>query len=342
MRRLNLTWRTDAFKQMTDWSNKRVVVTGAGGFIGSHLTERLVELGAETHALVRYNSLGSWGWLDHSPLKKDIRVTLGDIRDQDILFRAMANSDVVFHLAALIAIPYSYHAPLSYVRTNVEGTLNVLQAAQRVGCLVVHTSSSEVYGTARQIPIAESHPLQGQSPYSASKIGADKIAESFYLSFGIPVVTVRPFNTFGPRQSARAVIPTIVTQALTESEIRLGNLAPTRDLNYVADTVAGFIKAAETPEALGEVINLGSETEISIGDLATLILRILGKVVPVVAETARVRPEKSEVERLCANSSKARKLLDWAPRYSLEEGLQKTIEWIEQNHERYRRGTYVI
>lgn len=327
---------------MTDWSKKRVVVTGAGGFIGSHLTERLVELGAETHAFVRYNSLGSWGWLDHSPLKKDIQVTLGDIRDQDILSRALTNADVVFHLAALIAIPYSYHAPLSYVRTNVEGTLNVLQAAQRTGSLVVHTSTSEVYGTARQVPINESHPLQGQSPYSASKIGADKIAESFYLSFGLPVVTVRPFNTFGPRQSARAVIPTIVTQALTESKIRLGNLEPTRDLNYVSDTVAGFIKAAATPQAVGEVINLGSDTEISIGDLAALILKLLGKDMPIVVENERVRPENSEVDRLRADSSKARTLLDWAPRYSLSEGLQQTIEWIKQNNERYRGGAYVI
>jgi NAD dependent epimerase/dehydratase len=327
---------------MTDWSKKRVLITGAGGFIGSHLTERLVELGAETHAFVRYNSLGSWGWLDQSPLKNEFQVTLGDIRDQDILSRALTNVDVVFHLAALIAIPYSYHAPLSYVRTNVEGTLNVLQAAQRTGSLVVHTSTSEVYGTARQVPISESHPLQGQSPYSASKIGADKIAESFYLSFGLPVVTVRPFNTFGPRQSARAVIPTIVTQALTESEIRLGNLAPTRDLNYVSDTVAGFIKAAETPKAVGEVINLGSETEISIGELASLILQLLGKDMPIVAESARVRPDNSEVERLCADSSKARMLLDWSPRYSLAEGLKQTIEWIEQNNERYRGGAYVI
>ncbi len=326
---------------MTDWSKKRVVVTGAGGFIGSHLTERLIELGAETHAFVRYSSTGSWGWLDHSPLKSELRVTLGDVRDQDILSHTLAKADVVFHLAALIAIPYSYHAPLSYVRTNVEGTLNVLQAAQRSGSLVIHTSTSEVYGTARQVPINESHPLQGQSPYSASKIGADKIVESFYLSFGLPVVTVRPFNTFGPRQSARAVIPTIVTQALTESKISLGNLAPTRDLNYVSDTVSGFIKAAESPKAIGEVINLGSGTEISIGDLAALILKLLGKDIPITVQDERVRPENSEVERLCADSSKARMLLDWTPRFSLAEGLEPTIDWIKQNNERYRRG-YVI
>jgi len=327
---------------MTDWSRKRVVVTGAGGFIGSHLTERLIKLGAETHALVRYTSTGSWGWLDHSPLKNDLRVTLGDIRDHDIVSQVLAKADVVFHLAALIAIPYSYHAPLSYVRTNIEGTLNVLQAAQRSGSKVVHTSTSEVYGTARQVPISETHPLQGQSPYSASKIGADKIAESFHLSFGLPVVTVRPFNTFGPRQSARAVIPTIVTQVLTESKIRLGNLAPTRDLNYVSDTVYGFIKAAESPSAVGEVINLGTGIEISIGELAALILQLMGKDIPIVVENERVRPLNSEVERLCADSSKARTLLDWTPQYSLAEGLKPTIEWIKQNNERYRRGAYVI
>ena len=327
---------------MTDWSKKRVLITGAGGFIGSHLTERLVELGAETHAFVHYNSFGSCGWLEQSPLKNDLRIILGDIRDQDIVSKALTNADVVFHLAALIAIPYSYHAPLSYVRTNVEGTLNVLQAAQRAGSLVVHTSSSEVYGTAIKVPIDEGHPLQGQSPYSASKIGADKIAESFHLSFGLPVITVRPFNTFGPRQSARAVIPTIITQALTESEIRLGNLAPTRDLNYVSDTVAGFIKAAETPTAVGEVINLGSGTEISIGDLAAKILQILGKDMPIVAESVRVRPQNSEVERLCADSRKARMLLDWKPGYSLAAGLEKTIEWMAQNNERFCGGTYII
>src|ERR1051325_4170569 len=241
------------------WSNKTVLVTGAGGFIGSHLTEGLLARGATTRALIHYNSSSSWGWLEESPTKDEIEVFQGDIRDPDSLQSAINGCDVVFHLAALIAIPYSYQAPLSYVRTNVEGTLNVLQAAQRAESeVVVHTSTSEVYGTARTVPIDENHPLQGQSPYSASKIGADKIAESFNLSFGLPVVTVRPFNTFGPRQSARAVIPTIITQALNGSEIRLGNLEPTRDLNFVADTVEGFIKAAETPKAIGETINLGS------------------------------------------------------------------------------------
>ena len=326
-----------------NWSDKKVLVTGAGGFIGSHLSERLVELGAKTRAFVRYSSTGSWGWLDQSPLKNDVEVVLGDIRDQDTVTHACNGADVVFHLAALIAIPYSYQAPLSYVRTNVEGTLNVLQAAQRVESqVVVHTSTSEVYGTARTVPIDENHPLQGQSPYSASKIGADKIAESFHLSFGLPVVTVRPFNTFGPRQSARAVIPTIITQALNGSEIRLGNLEPTRDLNFVADTVEGFIKAAETPKAIGETINFGSGREISIGDLAALILKLMNRDIPIALEGARVRPENSEVDRLCADSRKGQSILGWRPKYSLEDGLAATIEWIRENSERYRTGIYVV
>jgi dTDP-glucose 4,6-dehydratase len=326
-----------------DWGNKKVLVTGAGGFIGSHLTERLIELGAQTRAFVRYSSTGSWGWLDQSPLKHEVEVVLGDIRDQDTVVHAVAGIDIVFHLAALIAIPYSYQAPLSYVRTNVEGTLNVLQAAQRAESeAVVHTSTSEVYGTARTVPIDENHPLQGQSPYSASKIGADKIAESFHLSFGLPVVTVRPFNTFGPRQSARAVIPTIITQALNGSEIRLGNLEPTRDLNFVADTVEGFIKAAETPQAIGETINLGSGREISIGDLAALILKLMNRDIPIALEGARVRPENSEVDRLCADSRKGQSILGWSPKYSLEDGLAATVDWIRENSERYRSGVYVV
>lgn len=326
-----------------NWPSKKVLVTGASGFIGSHLTERLVELGANTRAFVRYSSTGSWGWLDQSPLRNDFEVVLGDIRDQDTVANALKDVEVVFHLAALIAIPYSYHAPLSYVRTNVEGTLNVLQGAQRMGtAVVVHTSTSEVYGTARTVPIDENHPLQGQSPYSATKIGADKIAESFYLSFGLPVVTVRPFNTFGPRQSARAVIPTIVTQALNGDEVRLGSLEPTRDLNFVADTVEGFIKAAETPKAIGEVINLGTGREISIGDLASLILKLMNRDLPVSLESIRVRPENSEVDRLCADSRKGQSILGWTPKYSLEEGLTATIDWIRENSERYRTGIYVV
>lgn len=326
-----------------NWSTKKVLVTGAGGFIGSHLTERLVELGATTRALVEYNSNDSWGWLDGSSVKDNVDVILGDIRDPDSLRRAVQGADTVFHLAALIAIPYSYHAPMSYVRTNVEGTLNVLQTSLQndVG-LVVHTSSSEVYGTARTVPIREDHPLQGQSPYSASKIGGDKIAESFHLSFGLPVTTVRPFNTYGPRQSARAVIPTIVTQALSRSAIRLGNLAPTRDLNFVADTVEGFIKAAEAPAAVGEVINIGSGQEITIGKLAETILSLMGKDMPITSEEQRIRPENSEVERLWADNTKAKQLLDWSPRFKLEDGLALTIDWLREHHEQYRSDAYVI
>jgi dTDP-glucose 4,6-dehydratase len=326
-----------------DWTNKSVLVTGAGGFIGSHLVEQLVQRGARTRAFVRYTSSGSWGWLDESPLKDDVEVVLGDIRDRDSTDRALAGVDVVFHLAALIAIPYSYEAPLSYVRTNVEGTLNVLQSALRhqVG-QVVHTSTSEVYGTARQIPISEEHTLQGQSPYSASKIGADKIAESFHLSYNLPVVTVRPFNTYGPRQSARAVIPTIITQALGDQPIKLGNLEPTRDLNYVDDTVSGFMKAAEGANTAGGVFNLGTGKEISIKQLAETILRLMKKDLPLATDNDRVRPQGSEVDRLCADTGKARTQLGWSPRFTLELGLSQTIEWIRANQERYRTGVYVV
>lgn len=326
-----------------NWSGKKALVTGAGGFIGSHLIERLVELGAEARAFVHYNSNGTWGWLDQSPYKDDVKVFAGDIRDPDSLRQAIEGVEVIFHLAALIAIPYSYRAPLSYVRTNVEGTLNVLQSAIRhdVG-LVIHTSTSEVYGTARKIPIDEGHQLQGQSPYSASKIGADKLAEAFHLSFGLPVVTIRPFNTYGPRQSARAVIPTIVSQVFDATTIRLGNLQPTRDLNYVTDTIAGFIQAAESPGAVGETINLGTGREISIGELASLIVRIIGRDLPIITENERVRPERSEVERLCADNTKARQLLAWQPAFTLEAGLARTIEWIKENNERYRSSFYAI
>lgn len=326
-----------------EWSHQTVLVTGAGGFIGSHLTERLVALGARTRAFVRYNSANSWGWLDRSPVKNDIQVILGDICDQHSLRRAMKGVDIVFHLAALIGIPYSYHAPLSYVRTNVEGTMNVLQSALDANvCVVVHTSTSEVYGTARYVPIDEEHPLQGQSPYSASKIGADKLAEAFHLSFGLPVAIIRPFNTFGPRQSARAVIPTIISQAMTQAAIHLGNLEPTRDFTYVADTVEAFIRIAECSEAIGQVINVGSGQEISVGDLAKKILALMGKELPLLCDSARVRPENSEVERLCADNSKAQRILGWKPRHTLEEGLVETIEWMEEHIERYRPEMYAI
>ena len=319
----------------------RVLVTGAGGFIGSHVVERLVEVGATTRALIHYNSAGSKGWLDESPVESDVEVVLGDVRDSDSLRRAVQGVDIVFHLAALIGIPYSYETPLAYVRTNVEGTLNLLQASLDSAVqLVVHTSTSEVYGTARYLLMDEHHPLQGQSPYAASKIGADKLAEAFHLSFGLPVATIRPFNTFGPRQSARAAIPTIITQALIQPEVRLGNLKPTRDFNYVVDIVEGFIRTAECPDAVGNVTNFGSGQETSIGDLADIVLGLVGRSIPVVCEHGRVRPDGSEVERLCADSTRARETLAWHPKFTLEGGLVKTIEWIQKNLGRYRVGAY--
>lgn len=326
-----------------NWNTQTVLVTGADGFIGSHLTERLTVLGARTRALVYYNASNSWGCLDASDIKHDIEVIAGDIRDIDHLRQLTRGVDIVFHLAALIAIPYSYHTPRSYVQTNVEGTLNVLQAARdaEVGRFI-HTSTSEVYGTAQYVPIDEDHPLQGQSPYAASKIGADKMAEAFHLSFGLPVATVRPFNTFGPRQSARAIIPTIIMQALTLPTIQLGNLTPTRDLNYVEDTVEGFIKAAESPQAIGQVVNLGAGKEISIGDLAHTILKLLGKDIQFACDKHRMRPANSEVDRLCADNRKARALLGWQPTYTLEAGLLETISWMEKHLERYRPGIYAI
>jgi len=325
------------------WDGRTVLVTGGEGFIGSHLVERLVAEGATTRALVLYNSFGSWGLLDDSPVKSEVDVTLGDIRDRDSVERAVAGADVVFHLAALIAIPYSYSAPASYVETNVTGTLNVLSAARDAGAArVVHTSTSEVYGTALHVPIPESHPLQGQSPYSASKIGADKIAEAFHLSYGVPVSTLRPFNTYGPRQSARAVIPTIVTQALARERIELGSLTPTRDFTYVGDMVDAFLATAETDAAVGETINAGSSREISVGELAELIRSLVGSDAPVVSTDARERPPGSEVQRLCADSSKAQALLGWSPKTPLREGLAETIRWIEDHLDRYRVESYVI
>jgi dTDP-glucose 4,6-dehydratase len=320
-----------------------VLVTGAGGFIGSHLTECLAEVGARPRAFIHYNARGQEGWLSASPHRGVIEFVPGDIRDIDTVRRAMREVEVVFHLAALISIPYSYQAPLSYVRTNVEGTLNVLQAALEQGVgRVVHTSTSEVYGTAQRVPIDETHPLQGQSPYAASKIGADKLAESFHLSFGLPVVTVRPFNTFGPRQSARAIVPTIITQYLTGGRVRLGNLSPLRDLNYVTNTVEGFLAAGISDQAPGQTFNLGSGREISIGDLALLIAKLVGKEVEIECDERRVRPPQSEVERLLADYGAARKLLGWAPTVSLEQGLQLTIDWIGAHLQEYRPNVYAI
>lgn len=325
-----------------NWRNKKVLVTGAAGFIGSHLTEALASAGADVRALVHYNSLNQTGWLEEARAQ-NLKVIAGDICDRDSVKTAAKEVEVIFHLAALIAIPYSYHAPSSYVRTNIEGTLNILSAARELGVgRVVHTSTSEVYGSARYVPIDEKHPLQGQSPYSASKIGADKIAESFQCSFNVPVVTVRPFNTFGPRQSARAVIPTIITQGLAHGRVKLGNLHPTRDLNYVSNTVEGFMAAALAPDVLGETFNLGSGREISIGDLAKLISEIAGIPIEVISDSERLRPEKSEVDRLLASNALATEKLKWTPRVSLEEGLAKTIEWLKGNMHYYRTDAYVI
>lgn len=325
------------------WEGKKVLVTGAGGFIASHLTERMVKEGAAVRGLVHYNALGSRGWLEQSPLVDQVEVLAGDITDRDSVHRAMEGVDVVFHLAALIAIPYSYRAPESYVRTNLNGTLNVLQAARDLGTpRVVHTSTSEVYGSALYVPIDEKHPLQGQSPYSASKIGADKMAEAFYRSFDVQVATVRPFNTFGPRQSARAVIPTIITQCLKQGEVHLGSLTPTRDMNFVSNTVDGFVMAAQSAEMVGRTVNLGSGREISIGDLAALIASLIGIDFEVESDDARKRPEKSEVNRLLANHSLATELMGWTPRVTLEEGLERTIVWIRDNLDRYRPNEYTV
>jgi NAD dependent epimerase/dehydratase len=325
------------------WSGRKVLVTGAGGFIGSHLTEALVEHGADVRALVEYVFDGSHGWLDRSPARHDVEVIAGDVRDPDSAAHAVRGTEIVFHLAALISIPYSYDAPLSYFRTNVEGTLNILRASLRADVrLVVHTSTSEVYGTARSVPIAEAHPLQAQSPYAASKIAADKAAEAFHLSYGLPVTTLRPFNTFGPRQSARAVIPTIATQALDGDRIRLGNLTPTRDFTYVEDTARAFVHAAEAPAAIGRVVNIGSGKEIAIGELAEAICRLAGGRAQVVHDEQRVRPPLSEVERLLADTTLARELLGWRPEIGLEQGLERTLAWLGENLEHYRVGAYVV
>lgn len=326
-----------------DYTGKRVLVTGAGGFIGSHLAEQLVQAGAKVRALVHYNALGSWGWLDTSACKGAMEVVAGDIQDRDSVYAAVRGCDVVFHLAALIAIPYSYQAPASYVQTNITGTLNVLSAARDLGLgRLVHTSTSEVYGTARQVPIAETHPLQGQSPYSASKIGADKMVEAFHLSFNVPAVTVRPFNTFGPRQSARAVIPTIITQCQQGDTVRLGNLETTRDLNFVTNTVEGFMAAGLAAAAVGGVFNLGTGRDIAIGELARLVAQLMGREVKVISEDQRRRPDGSEVLRLVADASLAQRVLGWSPRVDLETGLKTTVAWVQENMRRYRPDVYTV
>ena len=325
---------------------EKILVTGADGFIGSHLTEGLIRLGHRVKAFVFYNSFNSWGWLDSLP--KDIlaetEVFAGDIRDPNGVREAARNIDTIFHLAALIAIPFSYHSPDSYVDTNIKGTLNVLQAARDMGTeKVLITSTSEVYGTAQYVPIDEHHPYQGQSPYSATKIGADRLAESFYRSFGTPVTIVRPFNTYGPRQSARAVIPTIITQLLSgKEEIKLGALSPTRDLNYVKDTVSGFIEIAKSDKTTGEEINIATQHEISIGELAKELISQINPNAGIICDEERLRPEKSEVERLLGSNQKLMSLTNWRPKYTLKEGLAETVEFFRHNLDRYKADIYNV
>jgi len=331
-------------------SNTRILVTGADGFIGSHLVEALVNLGYSVRAFVLYNSFNSWGWLDQvSPeVRGSIEIFSGDIRDPYGVKEAMKGCDVVMHLAALIAIPYSYHSPETYVDTNVKGTLNVLQASKELGVgKVIVTSTSEVYGTARYVPINEEHPLQGQSPYSATKIAADQLAFSFFTSFNLPVTIVRPFNTYGPRQSARAIIPTIITQIASGSrKVKLGSISPTRDFNYVEDTVSGFISAMLSDKAMGEVINIGSNFEVSVGETSKIIADIMNVEIEIVSDEDRLRPEKSEVERLWADNSKALRLINWSPKYAgltgFRSGLSKTIDWFlnPENLKQYKTGIY--
>lgn len=333
-------------------AGKKILITGADGFIGSHLTEELVRLGHDVRAFVYYNSFNSWGWLDHldKNIKNSLDVFAGDIRDPYGVKTAMKGCDVVLHLASLIAIPYSYHSPETYVDTNIKGTLNILQAARELDIQkVVHTSTSEVYGTARYVPIDEEHPLQGQSPYSATKIGADQMSLSFFRSFNTPVAIIRPFNTYGPRQSARAVIPTIITQiANGKTDIKLGALDPTRDFNYVMDTVAGFIAVAESDKSLGEVINIGSNYEISVKETAELIAEVMGANINILTDEVRFRPEKSEVERLWASNEKAARLLGWKPSYAgrqgFKRGLEQTVSWFTDpsNLKQYKSDIYNI
>ncbi|UOB21229.1 NAD-dependent 4,6-dehydratase LegB [Macrococcus armenti] len=325
---------------------KKVLVTGADGFIGSHLTEELVRRGYDVRAFVYYNSFNSWGWLEDSPqeIKDRLEIFSGDIRDPNGVREAMKGIDVVYHLAALIAIPFSYHSPDSYVDTNIKGTLNVLQAAKELNTeRILVTSTSEVYGTALYTPIDEKHPYQGQSPYSATKIGADRIAESFYRSFDLPLTIVRPFNTYGPRQSARAVIPTIISQLLAgKEEIELGSLTPTRDFNYVMDTVNGFIEIANCDATIGEEINIATQKEISIGELAQEMINQINPNAKIITQDERLRPEKSEVNQLLGSNEKIRSMTNWEPKYDLSQGLSETIEWMKSNINKYKTDVYNI
>ena len=325
--------------------SKKVLVTGAAGFVGSHLVERLIDCGCDVRSFVRYNSRNDIGLLREIPSEKrcEIEILAGDLRDSDYIRKTVKGVEVVFHLGSLIAIPYSYLHPREVIETNVIGTLNIMMAARDHGVAkVVHTSTSEVYGTARYVPIDEKHVLHGQSPYSASKIGADKIAESFYYSYGLPVATIRPFNIYGPRQSARAVIPTIITQALRHDKVRLGFIDSARDFTYVSDAVDAFVKIAECDRTIGHVFNIGCDREISVGELAKKIGDILSKKIKILTEKRRMRPEMSEVRRLCADSKRVRDLLGWNPVVSLNEGLVKTIEWIKNNLDRFDVGDYII
>lgn len=327
------------------WQNRQVLVTGAGGFIASHLVEALVAQGAHVCAYIRYNSRGDPGLLRllSEQVYSQLEIIPGDLRDLTAVQYAMRGTSIVFHLGALIAIPYSYLHPVEVVETNVMGTLNVLLAGRDMGVeRIVHTSTSEVYGTAQRVPINEDHPLQGQSPYSASKIGADKLAESFYKSYGLPVTTLRPFNTYGPRQSGRAVIPTIITQVLTQEHINLGNLEARRDLTYISDTVSGFLKIAEIPGVEGETINLGTGREVSIRDLAERIIAITGKPMEIIVDPVRLRPEKSEIQRLLADNRLAGERLGWKPQVDLDQGLKETIEWVREHLAHYRLGEYLV
>lgn len=324
----------------------KALVTGAGGFIGSHLCEALTERGYEVRAFLRYNSRGYRGWLEKSPLAGSMEFVTGDIRDYDSVRSAVKGADMVFHLSSLIGIPYSYRSPLAYVKTNVEGAYNVLEAAREYGVSrVIHTSTSEVYGTARTVPISEEHPIQPQSPYSASKIGADALAFSYFASFELPVVIARPFNTYGPRQSARAIIPTIITQILSGmKQIKLGNLSPTRDLNYVEDTCRGFISLAESEKTVGETVNIGSGREISIGDLVSLIRELMASDVEIITDDERIRPDKSEVMRLLCDNSRINGLTGFEPSVSLKDGLKRTIEWLRvpENLSHYKADIYNV
>jgi NAD dependent epimerase/dehydratase len=325
------------------WKNQSVLITGAGGFVGSHLTERLIDHGAHVRAFVKYNSRNDWGLLDLIPPQtlEKIDIIPGDLKDPDALRDAAEGVDIIFHLGSIIAIPYSYLHPREVIETNVVGTLNVLMAGKdRDVGRIIHTSTSEVYGTAQYVPIDEHHPLQGQSPYSASKIAADKIVESFYRTYSVPVTTIRPFNTYGPRQSARAVIPTIITQVLSGHDVRLGALHPTRDFTYVSDLTRAFMSIAESDTALGDVINIGSNFEISIGDLARKVIHLCNRDVSIVDDTARLRPEKSEVERLWCNNQKAKTVLDWSPSVPLDQGLKETIAWIADHISHYKPEIY--